>query len=219
MRAKFIVIDGNDGSGKETQARLLSAALQKRGEASLLVSFPRYQDTFFGRELRRALDGKYGPFGDLNPYLASYLYALDRWKSKPHIEVSLKAGIYVISDRYMSANQIHQGGKIADESEREKFLFWLDELEYGEFQIPHPDISIYLDVPVSVSKKLMSTKTRDIVEESPEYLENSHQCAQWLIRRRPKEWLRIKCTKARHLRPAEEIHEEIMAGLVGSLVL
>lgn len=219
MRAKFIAIDGNDGSGKETQARLLSAALQERGEPTLLISFPRYQDTFFGRELRRALDGEYGPFGDINPYLASYPYALDRWKSKPYMEVSLKAGIYVISDRYMSANQIHQGGKIGDEAEREKFLTWLDELEYGEFQIPRPDISIYLDVPVDVSRKLMSTKTRDIVEESPKYLENSYQCAQWLIRRRPKEWLRIKCMKSQRLKSADEIHRQIMDGLSKRSVL
>ncbi|MCR4279531.1 MAG: thymidylate kinase [Candidatus Zambryskibacteria bacterium] len=219
MRAKFIAIDGNDGAGKETQAKLLSEALKKRGEATLLISFPRYEDTFFGQELRRALRGDYGAFGDINPYLASYPYAADRWISKPYIEVALKSGIYVISDRYMSANQIHQGGKISNVKERERFLAWLDELEYGQFKIPHPDISIYLDVPVSVSKRLMSTKTRDIVENSPKYLENSYRCAQWLIKRHADEWMSVKCMQSRRLKSREEIHEEIMEGLRDRSVL
>ena len=217
MRAKFIAIDGNDGSGKATQARLLVSAIQGRGRAAQLISFPRYEETFFGQELRKALDGAYGPFGDLNPYLASYPYAADRWVSRSHIEVSLKAGLCMISDRYMSANQIHQGGKIQDEREREEFLAWLEELEYGQFQIPRPDISVYLDVPVSVSKMLMSQKTRDIVEDSLDYLSNSHKCAQWLIRRKPEEWLKVRCMKAGQLRTPEDIHQEVMEGLKSRL--
>jgi len=40
---------------------------------------------------------------------------------------------YIISNRYVSANMIHQAGKISDKKERYEFLDWLEELEYGIF--------------------------------------------------------------------------------------
>ena len=39
----------------------------------------------------------------------------------------------VICNRYVSASMIHQAGKIQDKKEREEFLDWLEELEYGIF--------------------------------------------------------------------------------------
>lgn len=216
---RLIVLDGNDGSGKQTQSEMLRSALLKLNRKVLPISFPRYQDTFFGMELRKALDGKYGDFGNLNPRLASHLYAADRWASGSLIRDAIKSGKLVIADRYMSANQIHQGGKIQDQTERENFLAWLDQLEYGEFKIPRPDASIYLDVPPVVSKQLMSDKTRDIVEENPQYLENSHASAQWLIKKFPDQWIHIRCTKRGLMRTREEIHEEILNRLRARSVL
>lgn len=219
MRGKLLAIDGNDGSGKHTQAEMLRTALIQRGLGVFLVSFPRYEDSFFGRELRRALDGDFGDFSTLHPHLASLLYAADRWVAKPVMLREMEHGAYVICDRYMSANQIHQGGKIPNKKEREKFLAWLDQMEFGEYKIPRPDISIYLDVPPSVSKKLMSDKTRDIVENNPKYLEDSHRSAQWLIQRDPERWLHVKCTRRGLMRSREEIHTEIMEGLKARSVI
>jgi thymidylate kinase len=213
MKGKLIVIDGNDGSGKQTQSEMLRTDLIKMGEKVLPVSFPRYEDTFFGRELRKALAGDYGRFGTLDPHLAALLYAADRWSSKKMIVRSLKRGVHVIADRYVSANQIHQGGKIANGRDRKDFLAWLDRLEYGEFGIPRADISIYLDVPPSVSKKLMSDKTKDIVEKDPQYLENSHRSAQLLIRENPDAWIHVKCTHRGLMRTREDIHLEVMRRL------
>ncbi len=209
MPGKMIVFDGNDGSGKQTQAEMLRDSLVAKGRKVLKVSFPRYKETFFGRELARALAGEYGDFLHLDPHLASLLYAADRWASMPEIQRVLASGGYVICDRYASANQIHQGGKILDDKKRAEFLAWLEALEYGEFQIQRPDISIYLDVPPAVSEGLMSEKTRDIVEQNPEYLRNSHKSAQWLIKRNPESWIHIKCTERGMMRSREEIHTEV----------
>ncbi len=209
MSGRLIVIDGNDGSGKQTQSAMLRTSLLHIGKKVLPMSFPRYEDTFFGKELRKALSGEYGDFASLDPHLASVLYAADRWASKALIQRELATGVYVICDRYVSANQIHQGGKIPDESERGDFLAWLDQLEYGEFGLPQPDISIYLDVPPALSEKLMSDKTRDIVEASPDYLKNSHESAQWLIARYPDRWIHIHCTVRGLMRSREDIHGEI----------
>ncbi len=213
MSGKMIVIDGNDGSGKHTQAEMLRTYLLKRGDEVVPISFPRYQDTFFGRELKIALAGKYGDFGNLDPHLASLLYVADRWASRPLIADAIGSGKYVICDRYVSSNQIHQGGKIKSPKKRVDFLAWLDQLEYGEYKLPKPDVCVYLDVPPEVSRKLMSDKTRDIVENNPKYLQNSHASAQWLIRRFPEAWVHIRCARRGLMRSREEIHEELIASL------
>src|SRR5436189_2102949 len=122
------------------------------------------------------------------------------------MERTLASGEIVLCDRYASANQIHQGGKIENEVEREKFLAWLDQLEFVEYALPRPDISIYLDVPPEVSERLMSDRTRDQVEKNPNYLKNSHKSAQWLIAQRPKDWIHIKCMDGDKLRSREDIH-------------
>lgn len=205
----LIVIDGNDGSGKQTQSEMLRSDFVYRGREVLQLSFPRYAETFFGQELAKALQGQYGDFASLDPHLAALLYAADRWASKHLIQRALANGAVVICDRYVSANQIHQGGKIQDEKEREEFLTWLDMLEFGEYSLPRPDISIYLDVPPEVSEQLMSQKTRDVVEKNPLYLRNSHASAQWLIRMRPQEWVHVNCMHNGSLRSRADIHTEV----------
>ncbi len=213
-KGKLIVIDGNDGSGKATQSEMLRSSLISIGKKILPLSFPRYKDTFFGRELRKSLDGEYGDFANLDPHLAAIGYALDRWASKPLINRSLARGEIVLCDRYVSANQIHQGGKIQDWKKREDFLAWLDQLEFGELALPRPDVCIYLDVSPEVSQRLMSDKTRDIVENNPEYLVNSHKSAQWLIGKRPEEWLHVRCTiEGGVMRERKDIHLEILLQL------
>jgi dTMP kinase len=207
---RLIVIDGNDGSGKQTQSEMLRTYLLNIGKKVLPISFPRYNDTFFGRELRKALDGKYGDFANLDPHLAAIPYAADRWLSKALIHRELEAGVYVLCDRYKSSNDIHQGGKISDDFKREDFLAWLDQMEYGEFKIPKPDALIYLDVPPAVSEANMSEKTRDEVEKNPQYIVNSHRSAQWLIARDPERWIHVRCTVRGLMRSREEIHNEIV---------
>ena len=209
MPGKMIVIDGNDGSGKQTQAGMLQGYLANRDCKVMKISFPRYEETFFGNELKKALAGSYGDFLHLDPHLAAIPYAADRWQSTKEIQEFLASGGYVICDRYATANQIHQGGKIDDEAERVEFISWLEMLEYGVFGIQRPDICVYLDVPPEVAEKLMSDKTRDIVENNPQYLRNSYLTAQWLIKRNPRNWIHINCMHEGQMRPKEDIHGEI----------
>ncbi len=113
-RGFFLVLDGNDGSGKATQSALLAEYLAAKGIPSEKIDFPRYEHNFFGSFLGECLAGKHGDFLHMNPKVASSLYALDRLESAPHIRTALDQGKVVISDRFSSSNQIHQGGKIAD---------------------------------------------------------------------------------------------------------
>lgn len=208
-KGKFIVLDGNDGSGKQTQSEMLRDFLIKQNKKSIQLSFPRYEDTFFGKMLKELLAGKYGNFVDLDPHLASLSYAVDRWSSKELIEKTINDGGFVICDRYASANQIHQGGKVENIEERKKFLEWLNQMEYEELQIPKPDVFIYLNVPLEISLGLMNKKNKDTVENNYRYLSNSRESAEWLIKQNPDKWINIQCMDKDKIRSRVDIHEEI----------
>lgn len=212
-RGKFIVIDGSDGSGKRTQSELLLKYLKKQKQKAVLVSFPRYKETFFGKFLEDLLFGKYGGFIKTDSHLASLPYALDRFVSKDFIEKNLAKGVWVISDRYSSANQIHQGGKIKDLKKRKEFLNWLYDLEYRQLKIAKPDKFVYLDVPIEISLKLLSSKNRDSAENNLEYLKNSVDSARMLIKENPKKWVHIKCSEGESMRCVDDIHKELVLKL------
>lgn len=206
-KGKLIVFDGPDGSGKATQTKLLVSRLRRDGVRVRTLDFPQYEKNFFGKFLKKCLHGKYGDFPKLDAHIASVLYAADRFESKKTIERWLHDGYTVILDRYVSANQIHQGGKIPNARKRGKFLSWLDTMEYEVFGIPRPDRVIYLSVPVEFSLSLLrSEKEADVVESDRMYLENSTRTAEWLSKKQG--WVKISCVKKNVLRSIDDIHEE-----------
>lgn len=219
-KGKLIVIDGSDGSGKATQTKLLVMELKKQGQKVRTMDFPRYENNFFGEFIGECLTGEYGDFLTLDPHITSVLYAVDRFESSEKLKKWLDEDCMVILDRYVSANQIHQGGKIFDSGKRKKFLQWLDKMEYGTFKLPRPNKVIYLDVPIATSigllKKAQQKKQyqkdgkKDLVEQSMEYLENARRSALWLSREN-KNWTRVECVKNEQLRSIEDIHSEIIS--------
>jgi len=111
-KGKLIVIDGTDGSGKATQVALLVKRLKKEGKTVKIVDFPEYYKNFFGAFIGHCLSEQYYKFLNVHPKIASVLYAADRWESSEELRNWLKKGHIVIANRYVSANQIHQAGKI-----------------------------------------------------------------------------------------------------------
>lgn len=220
-QGKFIVLDGNDGSGKATQTRLLSEYLTAKGVENEKFDFPSYDKNMFGALIGECLAGQHGDFVHMDPKVVSPLYALDRLESSPRIRKALEDGKVVIADRYASSNQIHQGGKIENEAERADFLVWLENMEYGVVGIPKPDAVIYLDVPVEVSLKLLTEKRalkngtltvgqKDTVEEDRQYLDRSHETARWLAGRESN-WHFVSCMTDSTLRTPEDISKDIQA--------
>ena len=158
-QGKFVVIDGIDGAGKATQTELLVKHLKQLKVPVRKIDFPGYERNVFGKLIGECLAGKHGDFVQVDPRIGSTLYAADRFESKAKIERWLKAGYVVIADRYVSSNQIHQGGKIKDPKKRQEFLKWLDTVEYTIFGIPRPDLIVYLHLPVALSLKLLHAKS------------------------------------------------------------
>ena len=56
----LVVIEGIDGSGKGTQSARLRDRLTTRGLRTGLLSFPRYDATFFGQRIGDFLNGRFG---------------------------------------------------------------------------------------------------------------------------------------------------------------
>jgi dTMP kinase len=226
-KGMFVVIDGNDGSGKATQASMLFERLKRDTVSAEKIDFPQYDTNFFGRLVGECLAGVHGDFARLDPKLASLPYALDRFEASPRIRAWLSEGKVVIADRFTSANQIHQAGKVSDAGERADFLSWLDDMEHGVLGVPRPDAVIYLRVPVELSLALLGKKraaknsalgseTQDVVEKDRQYLTQSVESAQSLAAAGGA-WHQIDCAPEGSMRSPEDIHEEVYA-LVRSLV-
>ncbi len=197
----FIVIDGLDGSGKATQQKRLAKCLKSHGYKVKLIDFPRYKNNFIGAFIGECLAGKHGAWDKIDPYIASVIYAADRFEASSQIKNWLTQGYIVIADRYVSANQIYQGGKIIDYTKRRQFLKWLDKLEFEVFKIPRPDVIFFLDVPVEISMQL-SKKSRkvylkktqkDLHEINPQIQIQAYQSAIKMVQSF-NNWITIQCT-------------------------
>jgi dTMP kinase len=213
----LIVIDGTDGSGKATQTKLLVEKVSKTRKTQT-TDFPRYGTNLLGKLIRECLDGLHGNFIAIDPKIVSVLYAVDRFETLPIIIKWLKDGCVVILDRFVSANQIHQGGKIRDPKAREEFLSWLDKLEFGILGLPRPDIIIYLHVPVEVSVELARKRAvakgqaPDEAERDTRHQAESQESALSIIKR-SNNWVRIDCAPQGAILSIETIHEEIFKAI------
>lgn len=219
-KGKLIVVDGIDGSGKATQVKLLAARLKKSGVKIKTIDFPRYQDNFFGSLIGECLSGSLGDFIGVHSRIASVLYAGDRFESSKDIRKWLDQGYIVLADRYVSANQIHQGGKIENPKERKEFLDWLDTMEHKIFGIPRPDLVIYLDVPFEVSKEWLKQKVaqrkktylkdgrKDVAEDNLAHLEHSRNGALYMAKNY-KNWRKIGCCEGNVCMLPEAVHEVV----------
>lgn len=219
-KGRLIVIDGADGCGKQTQTTLLREGLVQKGMQAEQIDFPRYNDNFFGGLLGQFQTNKEMEFSKIHPILASIVYAADRFESKSQIEGWLNAGVHVISDRYVSANQLHQAGKIINEEERRIFMQQLDRMEHEVFSIPRPDLVILLDIPYHISLKLMqekssvskkeySSKKTDWVEQDEEYQLNARESGIKMLSN--ESWFSINCSEdGETLLPIEVIHQKIL---------
>ncbi len=215
----FIVIDGTDGSGKATQISLLEQVLKKQKLKVKVVDFPEYYKNFFGKFIGHCLSEQYYNFINVHPKIASVLYAADRFESSKEIQDYLDKGYIVLANRYVSANQIHQGGKIKNPKKREEFIKWLDEMEYGVFKIPKPNIVIYLSVPLELSLKMIKERNKtsqrnyvgnkkDVHEVDIDFQKNSRKSALWLSNYL-KNFIKIDCSDKNGMKTREAIHDEV----------
>ena len=214
---KLIVIEGLDGSGKGTQAELLTERLRQQGKAVRKVSFPDYASDSSAL-VKMYLSGQFGTDpADVNAYAASAFYAVDRFASFKRDWGKFYAdGGIIVADRYTTSNAVHQCSKLPRE-QWDGFLAWLFDFEYRLLGIPTPDAVIYLNVDPAVSQRLMTGRYRgdeskkDIHEGNLSYLQRSREAAAYCSRKLG--WREIACCENGEMRSISAIGEEIFRQL------
>ena len=221
MRGTLIVLEGTDGSGKATQAKLLLRELAARGVNCREIDFPRYGSPFAepaNLYLHGALGGRPG---DVNACAASVMFAVDRFASyKEDWGGFYEAGGVVVANRYTTSNAVHQASKLRPE-ERRSFLDWLFDSEYRRLGLPEPDRVLYLDMPTEAANRLMRRReaetntAADIHEQDGDYLRRCRECAGEIARTQG--WAVVNCAGDGVPRTPEDIHREVLAIVLNCL--
>ena len=216
MKGKLFVIDGTDGSGKQTQFQRLAKRLESEGIEYRTVSFPNY-DSQSSSLVKMYLSGEFGTNAqEISPYIASTFYAVDRYATfkKDYQEYYNNGGI-ILADRYTTANMVHQAGKIKDKKERDKFLKWLWDFEFKLYGLPIPTEVFFLNMPTEKALELMKDRKnkfdenakKDIHERNETHMRDAYKAACDVAK--DYNWFEIKCMKDNKLRTIDDIHEEI----------
>ena len=213
---KLFVIDGTDGSGKQTQLAKLKERFDKENIEYKSISFPNYNSPSSSL-VKMYLEGEFGEDAqEISPYIASTFFAADRYATfQTELKDYYNNGGIILADRYTTANMVHQSGKIKNPEEREKFLNWLWDFEFNLYGLPVPTKVFFLNMPVEYSKKLMQNRenkitheeTKDIHERDTQHLQHAYEAACELVKKY--NWYEIKCVEKGQIRTIEDIHEEI----------
>jgi len=222
MKGQIIVIEGIDGSGKNTQANHILKYAKGLGLKVEKMSFPAYDETFFGKEVGSYLNGEFGGIDQIHPKLSAMLYAGDRFEKKDYIEKRLEEGYLLIMDRYVPSNVVHQAAK-AEGADRASLACWIEKLEYQVYGMPEPDAVIFLDVPPETSQELIlakdtrtyTDKKQDLHEENKPYLEKVYDY--FYETASVKGWSHIRCFKDGYMRSELDIFNDLIKSISSML--
>ncbi len=211
----LIAIEGIDGSGKGTQAKLLHERLVASEVNSELISFPRYSQTHFGATIGRFLNGEFGQLDQVDPHLAATLYAADRFESLGMLTALLASRDVVVSDRYVPSNIAHQGAKRQGDA-RQQLTDWISTVEYKVFGLPKADLVIHLDLPAETAQELIAKKAKrdytdkaaDLQEADRDYLTAVRQ-AYLDLAATEENWQTVSLLDGERLRSIDEVGDDI----------
>ena len=221
-RAKIIVIEGTDGSGKETQSKKLLEYLKNKKFKVKSYSFPIYNSPT-GRIVGGPYLGK-KEIGEsyfeetsagVDPLVSSLYYAADRrYNFIKEIEDEIYKNDIIILDRYTTSNMGHQAGKAKSKKERDKILKFIEILEFDLCELPRPDKVIFLHMSFEAAKELRKDRVSgDGNENSETHLRNAEK--NYVEIAKKYNWYYINCikskkyTKLSDIKSIEEIGEEI----------
>ena len=136
MKGKFIAIEGVDGCGKSTHARLLAKWLRSKGYRVVVTDEPTNGP--IGRVIKRVLRG------ELKVPVAAeaLLFAADRLHHAEQLIVpALRKGKIVITERYYFSSLAYQAARRLPAQ-------WIAKLNE---RAPTPDLAVLIDVPAYVA--------------------------------------------------------------------
>lgn len=150
MTGLFITLEGGDGSGKSTQAELLTHWLEREGKTVLRSREPGGTDV--GTEIREIV---LHHRGEIAPRAEALLYAADRAQHiATKVRPALARGEIVIQDRYLDSSVAYQGaGRILGAGEVRDLSLWAAE---GLL----PDLTILLDLDETVARRRLDADNK-----------------------------------------------------------
>ncbi len=139
--SKFITFEGVDGAGKSTHLAWFAAALRERGVDLIVTREPG--GTALGEQLREMLLQQAMTVGTE----AMLMFAARLEHVEQVINPALRAGKWVISDRFSDASFAYQGGG--------RGMDWgkLKQLEQWVHPDLQPDLTLFFDVPIEVARQ------------------------------------------------------------------
>ena len=209
----FIDLEGLDGCGKTTQTELLCKRFEKENIKYKKIKLPDYESDS-SILVRKYLNGDFGKnANDVNAFAASVLFAADRFASYTEKwKEDYLNGTLIFSDRYTPANALYQMTKLNPE-EWDEYLEWLFDFEYNKIGIPEPTMVVFLDMPVEVSQKLMTSRyngdetKKDVHECNVEFLHKCRESALYTCKKYG--WKVISCAENGEVLSIEEINDKI----------
>lgn len=142
--SKFITFEGVDGAGKSTHLEWFADALRRRGFDVVVTREPG--GTLLGEQLREILLNQSMNIGTE----ALLMFAARMEHIEQIITPSMRAGKWVISDRFSDASFAYQGGGRGLDWEK------LSQLEQWVHPDLQPDLTLFFDVPVEVARQRLS---------------------------------------------------------------
>lgn len=162
-KGKFIVLEGIDGCGGETQTKKISEFLKTKGIDHVRLRHPNYK-TPLGKLISRGLYGK----DDFPKAIQMLLYFIEIFQERDQITKMLEEGKVVISDRYFTSTLAYQG---QDKKDLDK-LIGLEKM----FNIPKPDICVLISISPETSYKRKEKEKKgnlDNFEKDTSFLKKS----------------------------------------------
>jgi len=219
-KGHFIVLEGLDGTGKSTQVRLLNEYYSSAGLPFHFIHFPRTdnESAVFGSMIASFLRGDYGPLEQVHPELVALIYAGDRYNAASELKSLIESGVNILCDRYVFSNIAFQCAKLHDQNQREQLMQRIFHMEFSYFQIPEPDISVFLHVPIDfVQQQLNNQRTGsdrtylhgkdDIHEQSMDFQKAVEQVYLETTRMMPDKLEYLNCIDASgNMMSPEQIH-------------
>ncbi|HVZ67576.1 MAG TPA: dTMP kinase [Patescibacteria group bacterium] len=187
LPGKFIVFEGNEGSGKTTHALDLVKKLEAEGVKVIYTKEPTGGE--IGQLIRRVLSGEVKS----NPAALQYLFGADRSMHQEEIVELLKQGYVVISDRYFwsaAAYGLSDLGNVLD-----YYLTIYSILSFYN-QFLSPDITFFLDVNLDVAvERISKSHKHSEIYDNREHMEKVKIGYDELIKKFPDEFTIIDANR------------------------
>lgn len=166
----FVVIEGIDGAGCETQAKNL---YQKLRQAKIKTSFFKYPN--YEKNVGRFISDFLYKNKDLTPSLQFLLYSLQFLFDSPKIKQKRKTEV-VVADRYFTSTLCYQ---VLEGFPLKKALIFAD-----DFRIEKPDLVFYLKVKpqLAIERKLGEVKQKNRREKDTAFIKKTYKKYQWLVK-------------------------------------